>query len=146
MSISVNDLPASFRNNIMQGEDVKAVTSIHKMWMMAWLLNPIYWAVVLFTGGVALLILLYKAHLIKNTVMIVTNKRIIGSVSPKLFTKDKVDLQVKSIDNIAENATIFGNIFGWTMLTVTTRSDKYEIKMITKESAKAFKSEFYSLT
>jgi hypothetical protein len=91
------------------------------------------------------LLFLYTLHIKKNEVIIITNKRIIGSVRPKLFTKDKIELLFKSVDNIKEDETFCGNIFGWTTICIESRSESYNQRMLTKDSVKAIKSKFYEL-
>ena len=126
----------------MNDEEVLAVTKKHSLWILCWWLNPINLILGICTLG---LLFLYKLHIIKNEVIIITNKRIIASVSPKLFTKDKIELTLKGVDNIREDETLFGNIFGWTAIQIETRSDSYAQRQITKDSMKALRNKFYEL-
>lgn len=137
-----NSIPKAFQKVLMNDEEVLAVTKKHSLWILGWWLNPINLILGICTLG---LLFLYKLHVIKNEVIIITNKRIIASVSPKLFTKDKIELTLKGVDNIREDETLFGNIFGWTAIQIETRSDSYAQRQITKDSMKALKNKFYEL-
>lgn len=137
-----NSIPKAFQKVLMNNEEVLAVTKKHSLWILCWWLNPINLILGICTLG---LLFLYKLHIIKNEVIIITNKRIIASVSPKLFTKDKIELTLKGVDNIREDETLFGNIFGWTAIQIETRSDSYTQRQITKDSMKALKNKFYEL-
>ncbi len=136
-------IPEMFRNSLMRDEEIYAATEKHNLWMIGWWLNLKNIILGFCTFS---LIFWYKRYLIKNEAIVLTNKRLIGSVSPKLFTKDKIELTLKSVDNIKENETIFGNIFGWTSVEIETRSQTYSQNMITKESAKKLKNRFFELT
>ena len=137
-----NSIPKAFQKVLMSDEEVLAVTKKHSLWILGWWLNPINLILGICTLG---LLFLYKLHTIKNEVIIITNKRIIASVSPKLFTKDKIELTLKGVDNIREDETLFGNIFGWTAIQIETRSDSYAQRQITKDSMKALRNKFYEL-
>jgi uncharacterized membrane protein YdbT with pleckstrin-like domain len=137
-----NSIPKAFQKVLMNDEEVLAVTKKHSLWILGWWLNPINLILGICTLG---LLFLYKLHIIKNEVIIITNKRIIASVSPKLFTKDKIELTLKGVDNIREDETLFGNIFGWTAIQIETRSDSYTQRQITKDSMKALRNKFYEL-
>ena len=137
-----NSIPKAFQKVLMNDEEVLAVTKKHSLWILCWWLNPINLILGICTLG---LLFLYKLHTIKNEVIIITNKRIIASVSPKLFTKDKIELTLKGVDNIREDETLFGNIFGWTAIQIETRSDSYAQRQITKDSMKALRNKFYEL-
>lgn len=137
-----NSIPKAFQKVLMNDEEVLAVTKKHSLWILGWWLNPINLILGICTLG---LLFLYKLHVIKNEVIIITNKRIIASVSPKLFTKDKIELTLKGVDNIREDETLFGNIFGWTAIQIETRSDSYTQRQITKDSMKALRNKFYEL-
>lgn len=138
-----NLIPEAFQKALMDDEEVLAVTQKHSLWMLGWWLNPINWFLSLIVFVLPLF--LYKLHIIKNEVIIITNKRIIGSVSPKLFTKDKIEMPLKNVDNIKEDETILGNIFGWTAIRIETRSASYVQRQVTKDSVKALKNKFYEL-
>ena len=137
-----NSIPKAFQKVLMNDEEVLAVTKKHSLWILCWWLNPINLILGICTLG---LLFLYKLHIIKNEVIIITNKRIIASVSPKLFTKDKIELTLKGVDNIREDETLLGNIFGWTAIQIETRSDSYAQRQITKDSMKALRNKFYEL-
>ena len=137
-----NSIPKAFQKALMNDEEVLAVTKKHSLWILGWWLNPINFILGICTLG---LLFLYKLHIIKNEVIIITSKRIIGSVSPKLFAKDKIELTLKGVDNIREDETLFGNIFGWTAIQIQTRSDSYVQRQVTKDSVKVLKNKFYEL-
>ena len=86
---------------------------------------------------------LYQAYIIKYEILILTNRRIIGSVNPGLFTKDKIDLMFKAVDNIQEDESFLGNLFGWSKLVIESRSASYPLSQVTKESVRYFKERFY---
>ena len=137
-----NSIPKAFQKALMNDEEVLAVTKKHSLWILGWWLNPINLILGVCTIG---LLFLYKLHIMKNEVIIITSKRVIGSVSPKLFTKDKIELTLKAVDNMQEDETLFGNIFGWTAIKIETRSDSYVQRQVTKDSVKALKNKFYEM-
>ena len=97
--------------------------------------------IVLFIFGI--FVFLYQAYIIKYEILILTNRRIIGSVNPGLFTKDKIDLMFKAVDNIQEDESFLGNLFGWSTLVIESRSASYPLSQVTKESVRYFKERFY---
>jgi len=141
MSIDKNSIPKAFQKSLMNDEEVLAVTQKHSLWILGWWLNPINWILVLMIIGI--FIFLYKLYVMKNEVIILTNKRVIGSVNPKLFTKDKIELTLKAVDNIKEDETLFGNIFGWTAIKIESRSAGYIQRQVTKDSVSNLKNKFY---
>jgi hypothetical protein len=138
----MNQIPKAFEKSLLNDEIPLAVTKKHSLWIIVWLFKPKNLMISFFTFG---LVILYKLYLSKYEIIIITNKRIIGSVNPKLLTKDKIDLTLSGIDNIEEDETIFGNIFGWVSIQIKTRSGLYIQNQVTKESVKLFKSELYDL-
>jgi hypothetical protein len=136
-------IPSSYQNVLTDGETVLAITEKHKLWVLFWWLNPINLVIGIITLGLAFI---YTKHLIKNEVLILTNKRIIGSVNPKLFSKDKIDLMLRSVDNLADDETFFGNMFGWVGMSIETRSGNHEQYMLTKESVRLFKTKLLDVT
>lgn len=141
MSIDKNSIPKAFQKALMNDEEVLAVTQKHSLWILGWWLNPINWILVLMIIGI--FVFLYKLYVMKNEVIILTNKRVIGSVNPKLFTKDKIELTLKAVDNIKEDETLFGNIFGWTAIKIESRSAGYIQRQVTKNSVSNLKNKFY---
>ena len=71
-----NSIPEAFQKALMNDEEVLAITKKHSLWMLGWWLNPINIILGFFTFG---LLFLYKLHIMKNEVIIITSKRIIGS-------------------------------------------------------------------
>jgi hypothetical protein len=152
-------IPTTFQKIMMAGEEVMAVTRKHRVWILLWIFHPVNvimmaiaiasfqqdWRVSIGLLVMVVLLTLYKIHVTKNEVIILTNKRIIGAVNPGLFTKDKIELTIKSVDNLKEDETFFGNIFGWTAIQVETRSDSYTQRRITKDSVKETRNKFYEL-
>ena len=135
-------IPKTFRKELMENESVLAVTAKHKLWILGFWLNPLYLILSIITIS---LFFLYRLHLMKNEVIILTDKRIIGSLNPKLMTKDKIELTLNGIDNIVVDETVLGNIFGWSTLIIETRSAKYRQRILTKKSVSNLKNEFYKL-
>ena len=136
-----SSLPSEFQSMLMPDEQVLAVTQKHPQWFIGWWLNPANLLRVLFIVGI--FVFLYKVRVRKYEILILTNRRIIGSVNPGLFTKDKVDLMFKAVDNIQEDETFLGNLFGWVTMRIESRSTSYQLSYITKESVRYFKNLFY---
>jgi len=136
-----NLIPPEFQSLLMPGEQVLAVTQKHPLWFVSWWLNPFRVMTVLFIFGI--FVFLYRAYIIKHEILILTNRRIIGSVNPGLFTKDKIDLMFKAVDNIQEDESFLGNLFGWSTLVIESRSASYPLSQVTKESVRYFKDRFY---
>jgi uncharacterized membrane protein YdbT with pleckstrin-like domain len=136
-----NLIPPEFQNLLMPDEQVLAVTQKHPLWFVGWWLNPFNIMIVLFIFGI--FVFLYQAYIIKYEILILTNRRIIGSVNPGLFTKDKIDLMFKAVDNIQEDESFLGNLFGWSKLVIESRSASYPLSQVTKESVRYFKERFY---
>ncbi len=137
-----NIILIAIEKSLLTNEEVNAVTQKHGFCALSWWLNPFHLIFGVFSLG---LLFFYKSHLIKNEVIIITNKRLIGSVSPKLFTKDKIELTLKGIDNIIEDETILGNLFGWTSVEIQTRAGHYQQRMVTKDSVRELKNSFYEM-
>lgn len=137
------EIPKAFQNFLMKDEKVLAATQKHKLWILSWWLTPANWILVLLIIGI--FIFLYKWYVMKNEIIILTNKRIIGSLNPQLITKDKIELPLPSIDNLQEDETILGNLFGWVDLKIESRSASYTQRQVTKESVRNFKKQFYEL-
>ena len=136
-----NLIPPEFQSLLMPDEQVLAVTQKHPRWYISWWLNPFRLMTVLFIFGI--FVFLYRVYIIKYEILILTNRRIIGSVNPGLFTKDKIDLMFKAVDNIQEDESFLGNLFGWSNLTIHSRTTSYTITNLTKESVRHFKNMFY---
>ena len=136
-----NLIPPEFQNLLMPDEQVLAVTQKHPRWYISWWLNPFRLMTVLFIFGI--FVFLYRVYIIKYEILILTNRRIIGSVNPGLFTKDKIDLMFKAVDNIQEDESFLGNLFGWSKLVIESRSASYPLSQVTKESVRYFKERFY---
>jgi|GEM_PF-1471797 len=136
-----NSIPPEFQSLLMPGEQVLAVTQKHPLWFVSWWLNPVNWVLVVCVVGI--IIFLYKLYIRKYEILILTNRRIVGSVNPGLFTKDKIDLMFKAVDNIQEDESFLGNLFGWSTLVIESRSASYPLGQVTKESVRYFKDRFY---
>ena len=136
-----NLIPPEFQSLLMPDEQVLAVTQKHPRWYISWWLNPFRLMTVLFIFGI--FVFLYRVYIIKYEILILTNRRIIGSVNPGLFTKDKIDLMFKAVDNIQEDESFLGNLFGWSKLVIESRSASYPLSQVTKESVRYFKERFY---
>jgi uncharacterized membrane protein YdbT with pleckstrin-like domain len=136
-----NLIPPEFQSLLMPDEQVLAVTQKHPRWFISWWLNPFRLMTVLFIFGI--FVFLYRVYIIKYEILILTNRRIIGSVNPGLFTKDKIDLMFKAVDNIQEDESFLGNLFGWSDLTIHSRTTSYTLTNLTKESVRHFKNMFY---
>jgi uncharacterized membrane protein YdbT with pleckstrin-like domain len=166
MNIDKNSLPKVFQGEIMQGEEILAATKkSNVVIIMGFLVKmipiiAIIISVLLFekidfstiigkilvsVSAILFIIALIALHIIRNQIIILTNKRIIASIKPKLFTKDKISLPLKSIDNIQQDDTFFGNIFGWTAIKIISRSGETIQKQVSKESVKKIINEFYTL-
>ena len=130
-----NSLPRAFRKALFPDETVLAVARRHPLWFLEW--NTLIYGCITFGGYV-----LYKALLNPYKLLILTDRRIIGSVKPRLLTKDRVDLAHAAIDNLREDETIMGNLFGWVAITIESRSQSYTLTMVSKGSAKRFKQQF----
>ena len=82
---------------------------------------------------------LYEGYIIKRTMIVLTDKRVVGSLNPTLFTKDK-------IESIVEDETILGNIFNYCHVRIHTAGSSKTMKMVDKKTASNFKNEFYGLS
>ena len=142
MSSQGVDIPSGFDDDLLDGEVALAYTKKHGFWVLQYLFSKsnIMW--VIFTFGLALM---YQAYLRRHETMILTNRRLIGSINPTLFTKDKIEIPLSAIDNILVDETFWGNLFGWVILRVETRGNQpHEQRMVNKESAQALKNALYT--
>ncbi len=89
---------------------------------------------------------LYESYITKRTMIVLTDKRVVGSLNPTLFTKDKVDFMINKIESIIEDETIAGNIFNYCHVRICTAGSSKTMKVVDKKTASAFKNEFYDLT
>jgi uncharacterized membrane protein YdbT with pleckstrin-like domain len=141
--VSETEIPSKFKNELTRGEYAIAFTKKNNLWILLWWINPINLILSLVIWFIWIPLFLYKVYVMRHEVMIITNKRIIGSVNPKLFSKDKISIKIANVDNIQEDESFFGNIFGWTKIHVITTSSKYTQKYVDKESYRNFKNVFY---
>ena len=114
-----SNVPPLLRKALFPDEKVLAVVKPHGLAYVA----PISLTIAVCTFGVCptWLYSIYHAYLTRYKVLVLTDKRIIGCVKPKLLTKDTVDLFHGAVDNVQQDESILGNIFGWTKLRVETR-------------------------
>ena len=89
---------------------------------------------------------LYESYITKRTMIVLTDKRVVGSLNPTLFTKDKVDFMINKIESIIEDETIIGNIFNYCNVRICTAGSSKTMKVVDKKTASTFKNEFYDLT
>ena len=89
---------------------------------------------------------LYESYITKRTMIVLTDKRVVGSLNPTLFTKDKVDFMINKIESIIEDETIPGNIFNYCHVRICTAGSSKTMKVVDKKTASTFKNEFYDLT
>ena len=89
---------------------------------------------------------LYEGYIIKRTMIVLTDKRVVGSLNPTLFTKDKIDFMINKIESIVEDETILGNIFNYCHVRIHTAGSSKTMKMVDKKTASNFKNEFYGLS
>ena len=89
---------------------------------------------------------LYESYITKRTMIVLTDKRVVGSLNPTLFTKDKVDFMINKIESILEDETIPGNIFNYCHVRICTAGSSKTMKVVDKKTASTFKNEFYDLT
>lgn len=98
MSIDKNSIPIAFQELLMKDEEVLAAIKNHSLCILVWWLNPINF--ILFFAAIGIVIFLYKLYDKKNEVIILSNKRVIETVIPNLFKKVKIELPLKTFDNI----------------------------------------------
>ena len=89
---------------------------------------------------------LYESYITKRTMIVLTDKRVVGSLNPTLFTKDKVDFMINKIETIVEDESIVGNIFNYCNVRICTAGSSKIMKVVDKKTASTFKNEFYDLT
>jgi hypothetical protein len=92
------------------------------------------------TIGIALIVRLF---MMRRRIIVVTQQRILGAFNVKVFSTDKIDLPLRSIDSFGVDDTLFGNIFGYTKIKLTSRSSTYFYPYIVKESCQAIKNAYY---
>ena len=137
------DIPSGLSGDLLDGENALACTKKHAFWVLQYLFskNIVF---VIITFGVALV---YQAYLRRHETMVLTDRRLIGCINPTLFTKDKVEISLQSLDNLIVDETFGGNLFGWVHIRVETRGNTPHVqKMVTKKSAQALKQALYSVS
>jgi len=96
--------------------------------------------------GVVLLIgisFLIKFFMWRRRMVVITNQRFLGAFNVKVFSTDKLDIPLRSMDSFGVDDTLFGNIFGFTKIKLMSRSSSHFIPWITKESCQSIKNAYY---
>jgi hypothetical protein len=139
--IPLEKIPATVRSTLSPKEVVIAKSETSFL-LIVWLIfSPINIIKTIFTLGIFLLIQLFGIH---RRVIVVTNQRIIGVFNVKVFSSDKVDLPLRSIDSFGVDDTTFGNLFGYTKIKLMSRSSTYFFPFITKNSCQELKNAYYA--
>lgn len=86
-------------------------------------------------------ILIYRAWIVSYLTnnLCITNKRIYGSVG--LIKKEELDMPIKSINSISISKGLFGSIFGYSKLTISSHGDGWTFPFL--KNANEIKKVFY---
>ncbi|MDR1231165.1 MAG: hypothetical protein LBK61_07170 [Spirochaetaceae bacterium] len=138
--VPLEQIPATLRSTLSPNEVV--VTISKNSWVeIFWLLfSPKNIVLNVCTVGIALVVRLF---MLRRRMIVVTNQRILGSFNVRVFSTDKVDLPLRTIDSFGVDDTLFGNIFGYTKIKFMSRSATYFYPYITKESCQSIKNAYY---
>lgn len=91
--------------------------------------------------GVLFVVLIYLQWFVslKTNSLYITNKRVYGSVG--FIKKEELDMPLKSINAISISKGLFGSIFGYAKVSITTNGEGWTFKFVS--NAKELKKVFY---
>ena len=91
--------------------------------------------------GLLFIVLIYLRWVIslKTNSLCITNKRVYGSVG--FIKKEELDMPLKSINAISVSKGLFGSIFGYSKVSITTHGEGWTFKFVS--NAKELKKVFY---
>lgn len=127
-------------------KNIVVIAKIHRKWMLSYLLNPHFYLAAIFTAGIGILFLFYKAYIIKNTYLILADRKIIAAAMTGFMKVSRIDMSLESIQEITVEETVWGLVFGWNRLKISSGGRVYVFDYITKESAFRFIEKYYELT
>ena len=159
-------VPATLRATLTPKEVVVAISKIHKipyilaivgfisvfvatafsMWLFydsSWIDEAFFIIALVITGVFCLIAFLIRRAILRRTVMVVTDQRFLGSHNAKVFSTDKLDLPLRSVDSFGVDDTFFGNIFGYTKIKMLSRSSTYYFSWVTRVSCQTLKNAYY---
>ena len=91
--------------------------------------------------GILFIIFIYLRWIIslKTNCFYITNKRVYGSVG--FIKKEELDMPLKSINAISVSKGIFGSLFGYSKLSITTNGEGWTFPFVS--NANEIKKTFY---
>ena len=108
--------------------------------LLGWILdNPV---LVFVTAGLAALL---HAYIARENIVVLTNKRLICATAPTLFTRDRIDHFLDTVESIKLNESFFGNQFGWVTLTIKSKGRFMDCEMVTMEAARGLREKFVEM-
>jgi hypothetical protein len=133
-------VPSTMRSTLTPNEVIVTISKnswVHYFWL---LFSPKNIVLNILTIGIALIVRLFLS---RRKIIVVTNQRILGAFNVKVFSTDKIDLPLRSVDSFGVDDTLFGNIFGYTKVKLMSRSSTYFFPFITKDSCQSIKNAYY---
>jgi len=94
---------------------------------------------ILWTG----IIFLIKLSKLRRSMIVITDQRFLGSFGVKVFSTDKLDIPLRSVDSFGVDDSLLGNIFGYTRVKMMSRSSTYFFPWITRDSCQTVKNAYY---
>ena len=138
--IPLEKIPSTLRSTLSPSEVCVAMSKniwVQYLWLF---ISPNNIVLNIITLGIALFVRLFK---LRRRVIVVTNQRILGTFNVKVFSTDKLDIPLRSVDSFGVDDTLFGNIFGYTRIKLMSRSSTYYYPWITKASCQNIKNAYY---
>jgi hypothetical protein len=133
-------VPSTLRATLSPNEVIVTISKNSWVQIFWLLLSPKNIVLNILTIGIVLIVRLF---MLRRRIIVVTNQRILGAFNVKVFSTDKVDLPLRSIDSFGVDDTFFGNIFGYTKIKLMSRASTYFYPYITKESCQSIKNAYY---
>ena len=75
--------------------------------------------------------------------IVITDQRFLGSFGVKVFSTDKLDIPLRSVDSFGVDDSLFGNIFGYTRVKMLSRASTHFFRWITRDSCQTIKNAYY---
>lgn len=139
--VPLEEVPGTLRSTLSPNEVVVAISKPSWVQIFWLLFSPKNIVLNILTIGIVLIVRLF---MLRRRIIVVTNQRILGSFNVKVFSTDKIDLPLRSIDSFGVDDTFFGNIFGYTKIKLMSRSTTYFYPFITKDSCQSIKNAYYA--
>jgi len=95
---------------------------------------------------VVLAIIIYfliRLSQLRRSMIVITDQRFLGAFYPKIFSTNKLDIPLRSVDSFAVFDNIWGNLLGFTRIKLMSRASTYSFSGLTRDSCQSIKNAYY---